>query len=375
MLYINSWTMRTKRTVKHTGKKKSIHGSIQSAVSAHILFLSDRTCCVCRSPGKPVQIHHLDGNPRNNSTENLSVLCFDCHRETQIRGGFDRKLDSEQVVLYRNDWHALVAARRASQEAMAAQADAESNQRLELVTSLAEIYRQNEEYQILAYHYDSIGNHELRDKYIEVALSKDGSDEAICALRSLQGKPELIPKEVMARELDRYKRNKDWSQRARFYFSLGRRLDSLRDYLRTATEDVKRGNVFAAAFYLKEMVERGLIRDLFMEALSQAKNNGDLWWQVRALQELGHHEELRAFLEQNAEEIEKSGNTFLQRLLAEVHNDSRRIMELAKYIAQGTKIVRLNYKEGEAKMIVKVAGRKIKRGLTPPSNRSQKRRG
>jgi hypothetical protein len=63
---------------------------------------------VCRR-AKPVQIHHIDDNPANNTPENLAVLCLECHRETQIRGGFDRKLDAAQVVLYRDHWLATVA--------------------------------------------------------------------------------------------------------------------------------------------------------------------------------------------------------------------------------------------------------------------------
>jgi hypothetical protein len=47
----------------------------------------------------------------------LAVLCFDCHRDTQIRGGFDRKLDAAQVVLYRNDWIVRVSRRREGIEA------------------------------------------------------------------------------------------------------------------------------------------------------------------------------------------------------------------------------------------------------------------
>ncbi len=80
--------------------------------SARILFESDRTCCVCRMRGKPVQIHHIDGDHSNDESLNLAVLCFDCHRDTQIKGGFDRKLDSIQVILYRDDWVARVLNRR-----------------------------------------------------------------------------------------------------------------------------------------------------------------------------------------------------------------------------------------------------------------------
>ncbi len=44
--------------------------------------------------------------------ENLVVLCFDCHHLTQIRGGFDRKLDAAQIVKYRGDWVQRVASKR-----------------------------------------------------------------------------------------------------------------------------------------------------------------------------------------------------------------------------------------------------------------------
>lgn len=90
---------------------KKNRATIPTDVAAQALFLSDRTCCVCRRP-KRVQIHHIDEDPSNNALENLAVLCFDCHTETQIRGGFDRKLDAAQIVLYRDQWLATVAQQR-----------------------------------------------------------------------------------------------------------------------------------------------------------------------------------------------------------------------------------------------------------------------
>ena len=79
---------------------------------AKVQFDSDRTCCVCRERGKPIQIHHIDENPSNNDPANLAVLCFDCHHQTQLRGGFDRKLDGQQVVEFRDDWLRRVTKRR-----------------------------------------------------------------------------------------------------------------------------------------------------------------------------------------------------------------------------------------------------------------------
>jgi hypothetical protein len=82
-------------------------------VAAEVLFLADRTCCICRQRSRPVQLHHIDDNSANSVADNLAVLCFDCHRETQIRGGFDRKLDAVQVRLYKLDWVKRVEMQRA----------------------------------------------------------------------------------------------------------------------------------------------------------------------------------------------------------------------------------------------------------------------
>lgn len=92
--------------------QKKNREQIPVETAAQVLFLSDRTCCVCRFRGKPVQIHHIDEDPSNSDQTNLAVLCFDCHRETQIRGGFDRKLDAQQIILYRDDWLRLVSQNR-----------------------------------------------------------------------------------------------------------------------------------------------------------------------------------------------------------------------------------------------------------------------
>jgi hypothetical protein len=84
---------------------------IADDVAANLLSRSDRTCCVCRERGKPTQIHHIDEDPSNNDPNNLAVLCLHCHEETQIRGGFGRKLDTHQVVQFRDDWFARVQKR------------------------------------------------------------------------------------------------------------------------------------------------------------------------------------------------------------------------------------------------------------------------
>lgn len=91
---------------------RKIRTKLEPDISAEVMFASDRTCCVCRERGKRVQIHHMDEDPSNNVLENLSVLCFDCHDETQLRGGFGKHLTEPLVKKYRDEWHERVTQRR-----------------------------------------------------------------------------------------------------------------------------------------------------------------------------------------------------------------------------------------------------------------------
>lgn len=71
-------------------------------------FLSNRTCCVCRRPDKPFQIHHIDEDHSNDDIENLAVLCVECHIQTQQKGGFVRSLSPSVVKLYNESWRKIV---------------------------------------------------------------------------------------------------------------------------------------------------------------------------------------------------------------------------------------------------------------------------
>lgn len=92
---------------------------IPSDIAAEVLFLSDRTCCVCNERGKTPQIHHIDEDPSNNLIDNLSVLCLECHNETMIKGGFGRKLDASQILKYRDEWLDRVKKRKAKADEIA----------------------------------------------------------------------------------------------------------------------------------------------------------------------------------------------------------------------------------------------------------------
>ena len=93
---------------------KNVRIRVPRALAAEILVSSDRTCCVCRQPRNSLQLHHIDGNPANNDPQNIAVLCVQCHDETQLTGGFGRRLDAQTVARYRDIWLADVEKRRAS---------------------------------------------------------------------------------------------------------------------------------------------------------------------------------------------------------------------------------------------------------------------
>ncbi|MCP3460439.1 HNH endonuclease signature motif containing protein [Bradyrhizobium sp. CCGUVB23] len=86
---------------------------IPDDVATEVLYQHDRTCCVCNEPGKAIQIHHIDEDPSNHDPNNLAVLCLQDHEETQIRGGFGRKLRALDVTKCRDEWTRRVRERRA----------------------------------------------------------------------------------------------------------------------------------------------------------------------------------------------------------------------------------------------------------------------
>lgn len=75
-----------------------------------------------------MQLHHIDDDPANSVLENLAVLCTDCHNQTLLRGGFDRKLEAAQVRVYKADWIERVSRRRDSEQGPARLAPSGGNQ-------------------------------------------------------------------------------------------------------------------------------------------------------------------------------------------------------------------------------------------------------
>jgi hypothetical protein len=319
-------------------RKKSLSKSrtpMPQSTSAQVLFFADRTCCVCRVKGKSVQIHHIDDNPSNHVLRNLAALCFECHDLTQQKGGFARRLDAEQVTLYRDDWIRIVARDRVlAQTKRPIQNENDAEDEIQFVTTKAEILRENQQWDLLAAHYHRYGNYELRDKYIEKALGEpEVSPDLELHLRSLQGRPELVSAERVNKLLRDLRELKDYLQLARRYLAIRDWRNALRYYCEGLLDCLKNNELFSAAYYAKELGESDLWKELFKTCLDQMSENDDLWWQYRCYDELGWEAEGDELLRANREKIQSSNDLLLKRELYRALNDKEKLFETDKIIS------------------------------------------
>lgn len=308
---------------------------IPSSIAAQVLFNSDRTCCVCREKDKSVQIHHIDGNNADFNISNLAVLCLDCHTNTQISGGFHRKLDAEQIILYRDDWISIVAQNRAKALILNKDSSKKNKEELELLTTKLEIYRTRKQYVVLASYYNHLGNKELRDKYIKLALKQNLGSDAEIFLRDMQGRIELVNPKIIKQEINRKIKHKDWSRLGRLYINLRDYKNAIKYYFKSISQSLEEKSIFSAAFYLKELAEEKLSNFLFLEAYGEFAKKNDIWWQVRCLQELGWHKELKDLLLSKKREIEKSNDSMLKSLVYQVTGQKKELLRIEKEIAKG----------------------------------------
>ena len=129
--------------------------------------------------------------------------------------------------------------------------------------------------------YDRLGNLELRDKYIDIALMENPSDNDVIYLRGMQGRPDLVPEKVAERELAVFGHRDGDAASVLVHMALGNKIEAAYDYVRGLAQSVATDNPFSVAFYLVEMEDRGVREILLEDALRRASAAGDLWWQVR----------------------------------------------------------------------------------------------
>lgn len=77
--------------------------NVSKRASDDIILKSARLCCVCKELGK--QIHHIDGNSSNNETDNLVLLCLNCHDEVSSSSTISRQTLTPGVLKELRDKH------------------------------------------------------------------------------------------------------------------------------------------------------------------------------------------------------------------------------------------------------------------------------
>ena len=298
---------------------------IPEEMAAKILFLSDRICCICHTPSKPTQIHHINLNPKDNRITNLCVLCLDCHNNTQIKGGFHRKLNPPLVRLYRNEWIKLVKKRKTVLEIPKSQLDYKK-----IINAEAKVALDKKKYVHLAIIYASLNNEKLKNKYINLALKNRPDNLTLIFLRKLQGRINLVPKRIKNKVINHQKKVKDWSQLARTYRDFEEYDKSILAYCKSIVKDLSKENNFSAAFYLKELSKAGLYNYLFEKDYLERAKNQELWWQIRNLQELGEYDQVEKILIKNKEKIENGDDSILKQMLYTCQGDLKKVVKLAK---------------------------------------------
>lgn len=323
--------------------------SIPRVIAAKVLFDSDRTCCVCRDKTRGVQLHHIDSDNTNHSPENLAVLCGLCHDETQLSGGFFRKLDPDQVILYREDWYRIVAkSRMRTGSIVGKESVAPENWGLIVATGLAEVFREEGSYFRLALHYNAVGNSSLRDKYVEKAIAEGIDDEGHILLRALQNRISEVLPEVLQRRQRALEGSHDFLGLARFYKRVGRDYEAGKAYAQGLAKLAESDGVFPLAFYLREVADSGIIEALFEQAFNEAAADGNLWWQIRALEELGWHSELRDLVLSHREMILEGDDAMLKQVLARATGDASAFVSAAAAEARAVDSI-LGRSKGDAR--------------------------
>ena len=128
----------------------------------------------------------------------------------------------------------------------------------------------------------------------------------------MQGKANLIPSEVINREVSRHKKNKDWNQLARLYRDIRDFKNMAKYHVKGIHESLEEGNIFSDAYYIKELFDEMAVDSLFEIALKEYSEKNDFHGQMRSLQELGWKDELNKLLISNEDKINSTDNIMMK---------------------------------------------------------------
>ena len=82
----------------------NVRPKISQDVADELMYRNRHTCCLCHTPRKHVQIHHVDGDSANNTFANLAVLSLDCHSLVTGNEGLGRRYTAGEVTRYKAQW-------------------------------------------------------------------------------------------------------------------------------------------------------------------------------------------------------------------------------------------------------------------------------
>jgi len=89
-----------------TALRSGGRADIPFANLARVLWKNRSTCCVCRSPGLAIIVHHIKpwATSRDHSDANLAVLCLEHHARAHTRGDLEQNLSSRRLRDSKDRW-------------------------------------------------------------------------------------------------------------------------------------------------------------------------------------------------------------------------------------------------------------------------------
>lgn len=80
--------------------------AIPSATLNHVLYANRWACCVCRTPGRPVIVHHIEpwAKTHDHTAENLAVLCAEHHGEAHSMRDLQISLTAARLRDFKRRW-------------------------------------------------------------------------------------------------------------------------------------------------------------------------------------------------------------------------------------------------------------------------------
>lgn len=85
---------------------KKARPPVPKDIERDALFRNQSSCCICQKTN--VQIHHIDGNPSNNRSSNICVLCIEHHAQASSRSAMVKGLSPSLLRQYKRAWEASV---------------------------------------------------------------------------------------------------------------------------------------------------------------------------------------------------------------------------------------------------------------------------